>query len=549
MITVRTLLTRLLPLVAPLLLVAFSQSPAQTYRFRAANLVRGTTAIDLSVGSQSNYLTNLAYEALSGRSASFPAGSTTVRVTNAGTPTVLAERTDTLLGDRIYTFLAYGSSASARLAFLPWRFDQVAPVDYALVRVFNASSAGALDVYFDSTGGDPVFAGVMADSLSPYITMQAHSVSLIVTAAGSKTAIARFVAPIASRSIQTLVIEGSGSADLGVHVLNEGSAPVDPTTIVTLQREQAQGATPTLRFVHAFPPSEARSLDVYINGATRAASGVTYRSASAVLPNIGVGPVTMTLVPADRSPNDSVYGTSLTLSRDTAYSLVLTEFRSGAPISLTLTRSLSEAPPAPGKAKVRLANVTDFYTGLSFSFTGGTTQTLELPQFLTVTDWMEIDTGALNLQVFKPGVTSPILQGSAHIAEGEFVTMLAIGDDAAFAVDLLRHTVQGAQQPLESFGAQQSAVRESATIALGLRSMPNPIVGDGIIRFELPSASDVRLDLFDELGRRIATLSSGRYDAGAHTVTLAGSAIAPGAYTAVLRTAGATEATRVVVVR
>jgi hypothetical protein len=49
---------------------------------------------------------------------------------------------------------------------------------------------------------------------------------------------------------------------------------------------------------------------------------------------------------------------------------------------------------------------------------------------------------------------------------------------------------------------------------------PNPTVGFGVIRFDLPRESDLSLRLFDVAGREVVTLAHGRYPAGQHEVRL-----------------------------
>jgi hypothetical protein len=59
---------------------------------------------------------------------------------------------------------------------------------------------------------------------------------------------------------------------------------------------------------------------------------------------------------------------------------------------------------------------------------------------------------------------------------------------------------------------------------------PNPVVGFVNLRYELPEATAVRLQVFDLLGRRVATLADGEKPAGRHEVTWTGSRLAPGTY-------------------
>jgi len=68
---------------------------------------------------------------------------------------------------------------------------------------------------------------------------------------------------------------------------------------------------------------------------------------------------------------------------------------------------------------------------------------------------------------------------------------------------------------------------------------PNPVRDAATIRYVLPTAVDVRVALYDALGREVAVLADGPHRAGAHTVTLQAAGLAPGVY--LVRVTGANE--------
>ena len=78
---------------------------------------------------------------------------------------------------------------------------------------------------------------------------------------------------------------------------------------------------------------------------------------------------------------------------------------------------------------------------------------------------------------------------------------------------------------------------------------PNPLSGSAIISYTLPEAADVRLEVYDLLGRRVAVLAEGAKTARTHTVTLDGSGLASGAYLVRLLAGGRQDTRRVVVLR
>ncbi len=89
-----------------------------------------------------------------------------------------------------------------------------------------------------------------------------------------------------------------------------------------------------------------------------------------------------------------------------------------------------------------------------------------------------------------------------------------------------------------------AAEGEAAPTAFALRApFPNPFREATTLTFDLPTAADVRLEVFDALGRRVATLAEGPRPAGTHEVAFAPARLVPGLYLVRL-TAGTQTATR-----
>ena len=74
-------------------------------------------------------------------------------------------------------------------------------------------------------------------------------------------------------------------------------------------------------------------------------------------------------------------------------------------------------------------------------------------------------------------------------------------------------------------------------VAVLLDPAPSPFRGRTRLRFRLAAAADVRLEVFDVLGRRVASLA-GAFGDGEHAVPLDGAALAPGLYVVRLEAAG-----------
>ncbi|MEM8600815.1 MAG: PA domain-containing protein [Bacteroidota bacterium] len=99
-------------------------------------------------------------------------------------------------------------------------------------------------------------------------------------------------------------------------------------------------------------------------------------------------------------------------------------------------------------------------------------------------------------------------------------------------------------------GSPTAAEEETAAGTYRLAPVyPNPIATTAQVGFTLPAAENARVEVFDLIGRRVATLTDGLRAAGEHTVTLDASALPGGVYVVRLATPSTTLAERVTVVR
>lgn len=102
-----------------------------------------------------------------------------------------------------------------------------------------------------------------------------------------------------------------------------------------------------------------------------------------------------------------------------------------------------------------------------------------------------------------------------------------------------------------------SAVREPSAPArspLALRCQPNPFNASTIIAFEVPTASAVRVRIYDGLGKRVCDLLDTELPAGPHTITwdgrdAAGNAVASGVYLYRVDAAGTAESRSMVLIK
>lgn len=70
------------------------------------------------------------------------------------------------------------------------------------------------------------------------------------------------------------------------------------------------------------------------------------------------------------------------------------------------------------------------------------------------------------------------------------------------------------------------------------QSFPNPTAGNTVIRFELPAATELQMDLVNIYGQQVGVLAQGSFKAGVHDVTVSSSELAAGVYFYNLRAEG-----------
>lgn len=171
-------------------------------------------------------------------------------------------------------------------------------------------------------------------------------------------------------------------------------------------------------------------------------------------------------------------------------------------------------------------------------------------------DWNAVYAPAL-------GAAPPALGGSSFVALPGFVdvaggdytpTNLLLDATAAPAIggEDLNGTDRAGRTPVDlgaiAFGAATASEElhpEPGRVELA----PNPTAGAVVVRFDLVEATDVAIEVYDRVGRRVAALSEGAFGAGVHAVPLDTRPFAPGLYVVRLRAGGSVWTRPMTVVR
>ena len=92
-------------------------------------------------------------------------------------------------------------------------------------------------------------------------------------------------------------------------------------------------------------------------------------------------------------------------------------------------------------------------------------------------------------------------------------------------------------------------VAQVLPVEVTMLAYPNPVQDQATVRYTLKEAEDVRLEVYDILGRRVATLAEGQQEAGVHEVQFNANGLASGVYFGRLRVGGQTLTQKITVVR
>ena len=101
-----------------------------------------------------------------------------------------------------------------------------------------------------------------------------------------------------------------------------------------------------------------------------------------------------------------------------------------------------------------------------------------------------------------------------------------VGD--GYSQELIYYRVNGEERGVTRFPTPSGPTPPANGAALTVG--PNPTGGAATVRLDLPAPADVRVAVYDVLGRRVATLASGALGAGAHALPFDAAPLAPGVY-------------------
>jgi hypothetical protein len=160
------------------------------------------------------------------------------------------------------------------------------------------------------------------------------------------------------------------------------------------------------------------------------------------------------------------------------------------------------------------------------------------------TNWAAANTGLTNYSIncfavsgtdLFAGILTGVVLSTNNGANWTSVSTGLSGSPLALAVEgttLLVGTQYGGvwKRQLSEMITDVDNGGESPAVFTLKQNYPNPFNPNTTIKYELPKPSEVRLSVFDLLGREVSLLVNERRDAGGHEVTFDGSHLASGVY-------------------
>lgn len=548
-----------------LLLLTVSHASAQfKVDLRAGSIIPGGGPYDVHFNSMSAAtFAGLGTDSMSALqpSVDLPSSPLNVRFSAAGTgPSApIIERDVALTTQTEYVFLAYGTSASPKLKVLTRSKTQVPGGGKSLLRFFNASTiAGGLDFHLMSIDSAAIFASVAADSATPFKSVDAVAVSLVITRAGSSEVLGTLTIPLIAAGRLTVAITGSTKDDLGV-MLMQGSLTTGyhiPTLKVT---GGGGGTLPVLRVVHLWPQEPLsgqgyQKLDIFLNDLTLPSVGaLPYRTASELLGPITDDTTTVRFARENEGLGSPVLVTRVPMDLDSAYDIILTRFTNGTAVAMTLTAPVFQSQGLPNDTiMLRVAQAADGFGPVDIrliSMTTGDTTRVDNLGFLVASPFRPMPTGQVQIEVSRDENDTPFYTRTTDMFElGSFgyYTILLSGTDSTFKADVMGEAI--AQRQAFDPAADVPVVTPGP-LAGAISIAPNPVVdAEPHLHLSLQRTARISLSVVDAAGRTVVAPSVERLrPAGDVDIVVPTTGLAAGTYTCVVRVDGVPTARMLVI--
>ncbi len=321
---------------------------------------------------------------------------------------------------------------------------------------------------------------------------------------------------------------------LSVNELNRNSVSV-PITLSLLD-----GPSSLIQVIHNAGNPVIKGVDFYLNN-TLVAENLSYREASAFEWFNATGEVNFAIIQTGATLNEAetIYSTTLTIDEDQAYSIILnvderndTEFdvfvidgmlSESTGLDIVTYRVFQGVPDAP-VLDVFLRNGDEIAQNFEFG---------EWTEYLSMSNDTQI------IDIFRAGTNTYYenFEQDFSMYEGETMLILMSGfrnnhpNPGLAKFNLIGVLPDGEViMPRNATSSEDEANFDLPTDFTLNQNYPNPFNPTTQIQYAIPEASEVRLEVYNIQGQRVATLVNGAQNAGMHTVSFDASRLSSGMY-------------------
>ncbi len=142
-------------------------------------------------------------------------------------------------------------------------------------------------------------------------------------------------------------------------------------------------------------------------------------------------------------------------------------------------------------------------------------------------------TESQQIAILRRALLSSVIQGDERGAHARIKQLVDLNDTEAkqgTLYELVRLIDTGEDEDIARLQSGTDELQTESDRGPALISYPNPFNPVSRVQFSLDHAADVRVEVYNIAGQRVATLANGNMTAGVHTATFDGTALASGVY-------------------
>lgn len=520
-----------------------AQQPIRTLlapaaRLRAVHVVPDGPPIDIYADG-SSAVSDLAFRDASSL-ISTPGGAHTVGVTAAGQPigSAIINLNLNLSEDSVYTAFAVGTLTTTPSLLMAARPALLSVSnDSALVRIVHAApEAGSIDVDIETAAGAMEENNVAFKSSTSYKRIPKGPIMVVLSAAGGAQ-LYRASGDIEGGSIMTIIATGMAS-DMQLNVLLDGRTDAQiPMTSLTA------AAVGRLRAVHLAP--DAPDVDIYVNDDANNPMSLGFREAGIAMGGLNAGTVNVKIGPAGTGIGSALVNRDFQIAGEattTAFAVGKVANLSLDVVTLTTT---ADNVPQQGQTSIRFLNAAPDAGSVDIEFTpsSGQKQRFNNIAFKGTVPYMIVPPGMVTAVVYATGSTVPMLSVEGPLPADLVLTGILSGTatTGSLGMNLLVDNDETAQLPMILLtNVVTVSVPFDRTGNGSMAIAPNPTRGNAEISYTLDHSGSVRLAVYDQLGRCVATAEPAVREKGDYTMTFSTTILPAGMYNAVLTGADGT---------